>query len=35
MMWKENKGTIEKKNLMSRDLVQLGKKIKDHFANNI
>ena len=34
-MWKENKGTIEKKNLTSRDLVQLGKKIKDQFANNI
>ena len=34
-MWKENKGTIEKKKLTSRDLVQLGKKIKDQFANNI
>ena len=35
MMWKANKGAIAKKNLMSRDLVQLGRKIKDYFANNI
>ena len=34
MMWKENKGVIAK-NLMSWDLVELGKKIKDNFANNI
>ena len=34
MMWKASKDAIAK-NLTSRDLVQLGRKIKDYFANNI
>ena len=34
MMWKANKGTLQKI-LMSQDLVQLGRKIKGYFANNI
>ena len=34
-MWKANKSAIAKKNLMSRNLVQLGRKIKDYFANSI
>ena len=33
-MWKANKGTLQKI-FMSQDLVQLGRKIKDYFANNI